>query len=50
MTFTGFLINGASGQMTPEAENLYSLLSPDGMVEQWGYSTEGPLHFAAVIG
>lgn len=45
ITFTGFLVNGDSGKMTVQAEQLYALhLSPDGMVEQTGYSPTGGVH------
>jgi len=46
ISFTGFVINGASGRLTNAAEDLYRNLSPDGMVEQTGYQPGGlsPIH------
>ena len=41
MAFTGFLINGASGAMTREAELMYASFSPFGGTEQMGYAPEG---------
>jgi hypothetical protein len=40
MTFTGFLINGAAGVMTKEAEAMYSSFSPHGGTEQTGYAPD----------
>ena len=39
--FTGFLINGAAGPMTDEAERLYNSFSPYGGTEQTGYAPGG---------
>ena len=41
MQFTGFLINGASGGMTTEAELLYNTLNLYGGTEQYGYAPDG---------
>jgi hypothetical protein len=41
LTFTGFLINGASGGMTTEAELMNNEFSPHGSTEQTGYSPTG---------
>ncbi len=41
MSFTGFLINGASGSMTNEAERMYNSFSPFGCTEQTGYAPDG---------
>lgn len=41
MSFTGFLINGAAGAMTEEAENMYASFSPFGGTEQTGYAPSG---------
>jgi hypothetical protein len=41
LTFTGFLINGASGPMTTEAELMNNAFSPHGGTEQSGYSPTG---------
>jgi hypothetical protein len=32
LSFTGFVINGAAGPLTPAAEAIYSSFSPDGIV------------------
>lgn len=40
ITFTGFLINGAAGDLTPAAQALYTPFSWDGMTAQTGY----PVH------
>jgi hypothetical protein len=41
MEFTGFLINGAAGAMTKEAERMYKSFSPFGGTEQTGYAPDG---------
>lgn len=41
MVFTGFLINGAAGNMTVEAESGYTEFSPLGGTEQTGYAPDG---------
>jgi hypothetical protein len=41
LSFTGFLINGASGPMTDDAERMYIPFSPFGAVEQTGYAPGG---------
>lgn len=51
LSFTGFIINGAAGHMTEEAEEMYISFSPHGGVEQQGYapsgdSVSGGVHFA----
>jgi len=48
ISFTGFVINGAAGNLTNEAENLYTSFSPDGMVEEENYQPAGkdPVHLA----
>jgi hypothetical protein len=38
IVFTGFLINGACGKMTNDAEKMYSSFSPFGAIEQTGYA------------
>jgi len=46
ISFTGFLINGASGILTNVSEQMYASLSPDGMMEQPNIQPEGlsPVH------
>jgi len=47
ISFTGFVIQGYSGKITTQAEQLYQKLSPDGWVLQTGYSPNGnSLHLA----
>jgi hypothetical protein len=43
MSFTGFLINGRAGVITPAAERMYEPFSPDGIANQYGCFHE-PLH------
>ena len=45
MTFTGFLINGAAGGMSAEAQNLYVPFSWDGMTDQSGYAPSSTVPF-----